>query len=182
MRGVERVVAGAGGSPGSLAALRYAEVLALAHDAVLVPVLAWTPPDGGSAGRLQPSGHLRQEWHDMAKRRLDEVLLAVWGEIPASPLVQPQLQQGSPGRVLVSIARRPGDILVIGAGRRGRFRRKVGCGVCRYCAAHADCPVVLVPPPRLIRESGIRRIAWELSHRTFTAEQILRDQGQEAAG
>jgi hypothetical protein len=38
------VIAGTGGSPGSLAALRYAEVLARAHEEALIPVLAWTPP------------------------------------------------------------------------------------------------------------------------------------------
>jgi hypothetical protein len=39
--GVDRLVVGTGGSPRSLRALRYGEGLARAHDAVLVPVIAW---------------------------------------------------------------------------------------------------------------------------------------------
>ena len=42
--GVGRVVVGTSGSPGSLRALRYAEVVARAHDAVLMPAIAWLPP------------------------------------------------------------------------------------------------------------------------------------------
>lgn len=183
MSGVARVIAGTAGSPGSLAALRYAEVLARAYGAVLVPVLAWTPPGGERTDLLQPSGYLRQEWLDMAFQHMQEALLAVWGEIPATHhLVQPQVERGPAGWVLVSVARQPGDVLVIGAGRRGALRRMRGGRVSRYCAAHASCPVVMVPPPELTRQAGLRRIAWELGHRTLTPERILRDQGQTAGG
>jgi hypothetical protein len=57
-----RVIVGASGSPGSLRALRYAEQLALAHDAILVPVLAWVPPGEDLADRRGPSKYLRQVW------------------------------------------------------------------------------------------------------------------------
>jgi nucleotide-binding universal stress UspA family protein len=181
-RGVRRVIAGTGGSPGSLAALRYADALARTHEAVLVPVLAWTPPGGEWAGTAGLSGYLRQEWRDMAGRRLREALLAVWGRVPAGPRVQPQLVQGPAGWVLVSVACEPGDLLVVGAGGRGALRRMAGRGVSRYCAARARCPVVLVPPPELAQQARLRRTAWNLAHRTLTADCILRDQGQAAAG
>jgi hypothetical protein len=51
--GVGRVIVGASGSPGSLRALRYGEVLARAPQAPLVPVIAWEPP-GGARGRPVP--------------------------------------------------------------------------------------------------------------------------------
>jgi hypothetical protein len=57
--GVGRVIVGASGSPGSLHALRYAEGLARAHGAALVPVLAWDTPGGDYAVRVAPSGQLR---------------------------------------------------------------------------------------------------------------------------
>ncbi|HKD87836.1 MAG TPA: hypothetical protein VKB62_04840 [Streptosporangiaceae bacterium] len=60
MSGVARVVAGVSGSPGSLAALRYAEYLAVAHDAVMAPVLAWEPPGGDRAACAQPAAGLMQ--------------------------------------------------------------------------------------------------------------------------
>ncbi len=43
MTGIRRVIVGASGSPASLRALRYAEELARANDALLIPVLAWIP-------------------------------------------------------------------------------------------------------------------------------------------
>jgi nucleotide-binding universal stress UspA family protein len=69
MAGVDRVIAGTSGSPGSLRALRYAEIVARAHDAALIPVIAWVPPEGDRAPRLY-SGYLRQVWQDMACQRL----------------------------------------------------------------------------------------------------------------
>ena len=66
MPGIDRLIVGASGSPGSLVALRYGEVLARAYDAVLIPVLAWELPGGEHAVRVQPSGDLRQEWRNLA--------------------------------------------------------------------------------------------------------------------
>ena len=94
MHGIDRVIVGASGSPGSLRALRYAEVLARAHDALLIPVIAWLPP-GGDRGVPHPSeGYLRKVWRDMAWQRLREALIAVWGEVPGDPMVQPQVERG----------------------------------------------------------------------------------------
>jgi hypothetical protein len=64
--GICRVVVDASGSPGSLRALRYAEGLARAYDATLIPVLAWVPPGGDLADRRAPCGYLRAIWADDA--------------------------------------------------------------------------------------------------------------------
>ena len=45
MPGTCQIFAGVGGSPGSVHALRQAAQLAHHHDALLIPVLAWPPPD-----------------------------------------------------------------------------------------------------------------------------------------
>ena len=173
---VVRVVAGVSGSPGSLAALRYAEYMALAHGAVLVPVLAWEPPGGDRAARAQPAAGLMQAWRDMASQRMGEALAAVWGGSQPEPGVQPQVERGPAGWVLVSVAGHPGDVLVIGAGHGGRLRRAACCRVVRYCVARTRCPVVLVPPPELAAEIGRRWIAWRLRHRTLTPAQVLAGQ------
>lgn len=175
MPGVTRVVAGISGSPGSLAALRYAEYLALSHGAVLVPVLAWQPPGGDRAARVQPAAGLMQAWHEMACQRLGEALAAVRGGSRPEPRVQPHVERG-PAWLLVSIADHPGDVLVIGAGHGRPLRRVAGCRVVRYCVARARCPVVLVPPPELAAEIGHPWIAWRLRHRALTPAQVLRDQ------
>ncbi len=181
MPGIDRVIVGASGSPGSLRALRYAEILARAHEAALVPVLAWVPPEGDHAPRLQSSGYLRQVWHDAACQRLRDALTAAWGEVPDDPMVQPHVERGAAGWVLVSIACRPGDLLVEGAGRRGALARAVSCKVSRYCVAHAQCPVLAIPPPALAREIGHSRLGWAFRHRALTPDKVLGDQGRAAA-
>ena len=179
MSGVDRVIVGTSGSPGSLRALRYAEVLARAHDAILMPVSAWVPPEGDRAAPLQ-SCHLRQVWHDRACQRLRDALIAVWGQVPDDPRREPHVVRGAAGWVLVSIACRPGDVLVVGAGRRGALARMVSCKVSRYCAAHDQCPVILVPPAALAQEVGHGRLAWVFWHRVLTPARVLRDQDRPA--
>jgi nucleotide-binding universal stress UspA family protein len=175
--GVGRVIVGASGSPGSLQALRYAEVVARAHDTALVPVLAWTPPGGDRC----VDRYLCQEWRDRACQQLMSALAAVWGEVPADPLVQPCVERGPAGWVLVNTARRPGDLLVVGAGRQGALAWLAWSRVTRYCVAHADCPVLTVPQPALARDLGHGPFAWMFWHRPLTPDQILRDQGRPAA-
>jgi nucleotide-binding universal stress UspA family protein len=173
LSGVDRVIIGASGSPGSLVALRYAEALARAHQATLVPVLAWEPPGGDRADLIQPSGHLRAVWKDLACQHLQNALVALWAGIPDDPLVQPQIERGPAGWVLVSVASRPGDVLVLGAGRRGALPRIARCQVSRYCVAHARCPVILVPPPELAREIGRSPLARQFWRKTLTPERII---------
>jgi nucleotide-binding universal stress UspA family protein len=177
--GISRVIVGTSGSPGSVRALRYAETLARAHQATLVPVLAWEPPGGDRADRVQPpSVYLRQAWRDAACQRLRDALSAVWGEVPDDPMVQPRVERGPAGWVLVSIACCPDDLLVIGAGRRGALARMLACKVIRYCLAHARCPVLAVPPPALAREIGHARLVWAFRRRTLTPDRVLGDQGR----
>ena len=55
MFGIGLVIVGTSGSPGSPRALRYAEEVARAHHATLMPVLAWVPP-GGDLPRSSRAG------------------------------------------------------------------------------------------------------------------------------
>jgi hypothetical protein len=82
----------------------------------------------------------------------------------------------------VTIAGRPGDVLVLGAGRRGALWRAAACRVSRYCAARASCPVVLVPLPDLAREVSRARLAREFWHRSLTAAHITGDQRTPGTG
>lgn len=164
MPGVDRVIAGTSGSPGSLRALRYAEVLARAHDAALVPVIAWVPPEGDRApgftraicarsGTTWPASISGMRSSPSGERSL------------TNPRVQPHVERGAAGWVLVSIACRAGDLLVVGAGRRGALARTVSCQVSRYCVAHAQCPVLTVPPAALAQDIKHGRLARALWHR-----------------
>ena len=75
---------------------KAAEGLARAHDAVLIPVLAWELPGGNYGERVQPSGELRQVWQNLACQRLRDAFLAVWGHVPEDPLVEPHIERGRP--------------------------------------------------------------------------------------
>lgn len=155
--------------------------MARAHDAVLIPVMAWEPPGGDRDERIRYSSPLRQACRELACQRLRDALIAVWGEVPDDPLVQPRIERGTAGRVLVTLACRPDDVLVVGAGRRGALARLAFSRVSRYCLAHAQCPVLAIPPPALARELGHGRLAWVFWHRPLTPEQVLRERGSSAA-
>ena len=91
---ISRLVVGTSGSPGSLQALRYAEGLAHTYDAVLIPVLAWQPPGGEHDEWIPASAELRRTCRDLARQQLRDALLAVWGEVPGDPHVQPRIERG----------------------------------------------------------------------------------------
>jgi|HubBroStandDraft_3_1064219.scaffolds.fasta_scaffold249647_1 nucleotide-binding universal stress UspA family protein len=148
-----RIFAGVSGSPGGVHALRQAAELAHHHDALLIPLLAWLPPASGK----HPWPELRQLWHDDAWQRLWDTLDAAFGGLPAGSATQPAVLRGNPGKVLTGVARQDGDVLVIGAGRRGPLRRIWGGRISRYCLAHACCPVLAIPvPPRPSKQAMAR--------------------------
>lgn len=148
---VRRVIAGVSGSPGSLQALRFAAALARTDNAVLAPVLAWIPPGGELADRRAPCPQLRTAWKQAAWERLWHAVDLAIGGPPADLEFTPEVVRGPAGAVLSDLSRQPGDVIVIGAGRRGASRL-TACKVSKYCLGHAHCPVIAVPPPELAAE------------------------------
>src|SRR5262249_2524814 len=142
------VVAGVSGSPGSVHALRYAAELARARGAALVPVLAWVPPGGDLAEHKHPDPELRRLWQQDAWQRLRGALGTAFGGLPPGLRTWPLVLRGQAGPQLVSLARQPGDLLVIGAGRRTPPTRLVGCPAARPRPAPAPPPLPPPPPPR----------------------------------
>ena len=169
---VQRVITGVSGSAGSLQALRYATEMARHHDAALMPVLAWVPPGGEMADRRCPCRELREAWTRAGWERLwCAVELAIGGP-PTGLQFLPRVVRGDPGQVLTQTAAEPGDVLVIGAGRRGFARRALACRVTRYCVGHAVCPVISVPPSSLAEQAhGLR--GWMARHRLDPADAVL---------
>jgi nucleotide-binding universal stress UspA family protein len=173
MTRMSRVIAGVSGSPGCLPAVRYAAEMARAYQVPLIPVLAWLPPGGELAERSNPSPILRDLWADAASRRLRAVLEIAFGGAPPDVVTEARVIRGDPGRSLVQLACEPGDLLVIGAGRRRLISRALHAGVSRYCLAHAVCPVVAVPPSPLDRELGRLGVrSWAIRHRSLRAADI----------
>ncbi|MFI9364100.1 universal stress protein [Kitasatospora sp. NPDC053057] len=74
---------------------------------------------------------------------------------PGAAGARPRCQavRGETGHALVRCADRPGDVLVLGAGReRGRLSRLIRPSITAYCVRHATCPVLTVPRPPLQRD------------------------------
>ncbi|MFD4370931.1 universal stress protein [Streptomyces sp. NPDC058486] len=151
MSGAEdrRVVVGVSGSMACLAALHRAVDEARRTSAALVAVLAWQPPDGGTAQRHVVSPPAI-DFRRAAEDRLLETIDAAFGSAGPGVPWQGVVARGLPGPALVESADRAGDLLVVGAGRRGGLRRLLGPSVVRYCVTHADCPVLAVPPSPLL--------------------------------
>jgi nucleotide-binding universal stress UspA family protein len=169
---VNRVVVGVSGSPGSLVALRYATGLATAENALLMPVLAWTPPGGDLADRRFPCAELRASWVSEARYRLEQAIGLAIGGPPAGVEFAAGTVRGEAGRALASIAAEPGDLLVIGTGRHGWLSRLTAAHVARYCLSHCRCPVLAVPPAQLADHAhGLR--GWMERHRVHPEDALL---------
>ena len=169
---VNRVVVGVSGSPGSLIALRYAAGLAAAEHALLMPVLAWTPPGGDLADRRFPCAELRASWVSEARDRLERAIGLAFGGPPADVQFAAGTVRGEAGPALASIAAEPGDILVLGTGRHGWLTRLKAGHVARYCVSHCRCPVLAVPPAQLADSAhGLR--AWMERHRVHPEDALL---------
>jgi nucleotide-binding universal stress UspA family protein len=154
MTSARRVIVGACGSPGSIRAMRYARDLACRSEATLAIVHAWTPPGGDLADRRYPSPNLRQVWQQAAWQRLRDCVEAAWGGSPPDVDTRLVVGRGVPGLVLVDFANGSADLLIVGAGQRGPLARIRRGRVARYCLAHAECPVLAVPPSALAGETG----------------------------
>jgi nucleotide-binding universal stress UspA family protein len=157
---VRRIIVAVHGSLGSLQALRYAAEEARERGVPLVAVNVWVPPGGDLAERGHPSPYLRELWSDTARKALIAAFEDGLGGVPAGLEVETYAERGETGPVLVAIANRPGDLLVIGTGRRSLIGRALRKSVGRYCLAHAKCPVLAVPPSALMDEMGRGRRPW----------------------
>jgi nucleotide-binding universal stress UspA family protein len=149
---VERVIVGVSGSLGNLAALHTAVDEARRSDALLIALSAWTPGCGDVAHRRSPFQPQLQKWREGAQDRLRTAFVDAFGGPPPDLEIECLAAQGDPRRLLVGLARRPGDLLVVGTGRRGRFARLRRGSVSRYCLAHAQCRILAVPQPELLEE------------------------------
>jgi nucleotide-binding universal stress UspA family protein len=167
---VRRIVVGVHGSLGSLQALRWAAGEARERRVPLVPVIAWVPPGGDLAERRYPSPYLRKVWREAAARQLGDAFDAGLGGVPADLHVEARVERGDTGPVLVDVASEPDDLLVIGTGRRSHITRALRRSVGRYCLVHAQCPVLAVPPSRLMDEVGDGRRHWPLSRRVLVPD------------
>lgn len=149
-----RVFVGVTGSVASLQALRSAVAHARRLHAVLHVVRVWYPPRVAGLAAIvacTPTPWLRQTCESVAIA-FEEAL----GGVPSDIDVRVRLVEGEAGVELCRVADRPDDLLVVGSGRGGALHRITHGAVAAYCVNHSSCPVLVVPPPPLARETRRR--------------------------
>jgi nucleotide-binding universal stress UspA family protein len=135
------VVVGVDGSPGSVAALRYAIEEAKLHKAGLTAVTAWSVP--ALAYEADWTGaELDAKTFEAAA---DSTLASALSGVDASGIdVSRIVREGQAADVLVLEAGED-DLLVVGTRGRGGFRGLRLGSVSQQCTQHARCPVTVVP-------------------------------------
>lgn len=156
-----RVIVGVDDSLAGLQALREAVEAARQRHMEVLAVRACHPlPAGASfdcwpAARqdpaFTPSLLLQDACEQMAADFVEHAFGEAMGGIPKDVPVRTIVSYQRPYHALTATACEETDLLVIGASRHHPwrpFRHSSG----RYCAAHAVCPVLIVPPHLGIRE------------------------------
>jgi nucleotide-binding universal stress UspA family protein len=151
--GPTQIVVGISTSLSGLAALRFAVAEAGRRGLRrITAVRTW--PD---YGRDRPS-----PWAPDRRRacleQIDTAVATAFATRPVDISILPRMPPGTPGEVLVRLVENDGDLIVVGTSRRLRL----GGGVGGYCARHATCPVVIVPPPAMAGRAQTRRITRSL--------------------
>lgn len=144
---IKRVVVGVSESLAGLEALRVAVAEARLRDVELLGVRAWA----FKAGAREPGvSRWRREVSSEAVRTLTRAFSTAMGGPPADVATELSVVEGMPEKVLLALADRPDDLLVIG-GPSGGFWRPTRTLVVRRCVRRARCRVLVVPPPELAR-------------------------------
>ena len=150
-----RVVVGVSMSIAGLQALRVAVAEARWRCAPLFAVRAcafrppWTGPDVELV-QMQ----LRRE----ARRYVCDAFNAAMGGVPQDVRVYVDLANARIDQALLTAAWKPGDVVIIGR----HARRRPSNWMIRSCLRHAECPVMIVPPPPGLPEVADRRTARRL--------------------
>ena len=139
-----RVVVGVDGSPGSLAALRWAVREASLRKLALHAVTAWEFPVESTFG---DDGTLGERHPVIAAEKILASALAETGVEADDETITTEPVNGHPAEVLMRMAE-SAELLVVGSRGHGSiFGAPLG-SISHYVAAHAACPVVGIKAPR----------------------------------
>ena len=148
-----RVIVGVDDSLAGLQALREAAEIARQRGMEVLAVRACHPSAAGTAfdcwpiavrAPFIPPTPLQDVSEHLARDFVDHAFSEAMGGIPHDVPVRTIISYEPPYRALAETASHETDVLVIGASQHHHwwpFRHSPG----RYCAAHAVCPVLIVP-------------------------------------
>jgi nucleotide-binding universal stress UspA family protein len=163
-----RVIVGVDDSLAGMQALREAAGIARQRGMEVLAVRACRALPAGAtfdcwtaAGRypLVPPPPPQDVSEQLAREFVDHAFGKAMGGVPRDVPVHTLISHEPPSRALTEAALHETDLLVIGASRHHPwwpFRRSAG----RYCAAHAACPVLIVPPHQGVRELNRTARPW----------------------
>ncbi len=137
------VLVGVDGSPGSVAALRAAMTLARKLALPLHVIVCWDYPDLVHGGDDYP------EAFEFPREDADQILRAAKTDAVGTSVPSwftGETRRGRPARELVELSA-DAAVLVVGSRGRGGFAGLLMGSVSAACAAHAVCPVLVVPRP-----------------------------------
>ncbi|HLI35813.1 MAG TPA: universal stress protein [Streptosporangiaceae bacterium] len=136
---------GVDGSPGSRAAIRLAFTEARYRGSPLLALMAFSPDRALGAPAARPQATLRtpDEERTTAETALRQAVSDALGGDAAG--VTLRIEGGTPGRVLVDVARSVDAQLVVLATRRERAPSRLLGAVSQYVLRNAPCPVLVVP-------------------------------------
>ena len=160
-----RIIVGVSTSLAGLAALRFTVDEARRRGiGQIIAVRSW--PDA-SRGRSAPWA---TEVIRICLNTVDAAVTALFGGRPVGIAIEALAPRGRPGPELVRCVKDDRDMIIVGARRRYR----PGDGVGGYCARHAPCPVVIVPPPSMIGRGHPHRLTRSLRRDLDNAETFQR--------
>ena len=141
---MNKIVVGVDGSPGSVAALRWAYAEAALRGAALEAVAVWQYP----MMFTMPAFGAMPDVTDLSKQT-EEHLLAILRDsgVESTPevAVSVSVAEGTAASALTNAAA-DADLLVVGSRGHGGFAGLLLGSVSHQCTMHAPCPVVVVHP------------------------------------
>ncbi|MEU4331928.1 universal stress protein [Nonomuraea dietziae] len=141
-----RVIVGVDDSPASRWALAWAVGAARLWGMALVAVHVSRAPVHPFPEALPYTHAIRQFEEARSVELIHDLFDDMAGGTPSDLTTASLARLGEPGPLLVELAR-PGDLLVVGRGRRGGLDRLLLPSTRRYCIRHARCTLVIVPTP-----------------------------------
>ena len=139
-----KIIVGVDGSPGSIAALRWAHAEAALRGASLEAIAVWQYP----MMTTMPAFGAMPDVTDLSKQteeHLLEILRANGIESTPEVAVSVCVAEGTAASALTSAAT-GADLLVVGSRGHGGFAGLLLGSVSHQCTMHAPCPVVVVHP------------------------------------
>lgn len=137
------IVVGVDGSPGSLEALEWAVAEARLRQTDLRVIWAWAFPAYAYSGYIAVPAV--EPYEQAAKEALDKTMADAAASMDLSGLsVKSELVHGSAAEVLIE-ASADASVVVVGSRGHGGFAGLLLGSVSQAVAAHAHCPVVIIP-------------------------------------